>query len=243
MSYGADFPAADPANAPLDAPIFIGADPALWAVLILAVLLAGLAGWVLRGQSTARGGDASESIWKAIDAAAKDAMKADDNALKGRAEHLRTVIDARLGKVLIVAGGKGGLATRVATLDKAIEGKRPAEKKDAHGTPGHGHGEGHEQKHDDHGGAEGHGQTAGAAAAAAAASIVINVAPSASPPTEKPDHGGHPPHPPAQDDQMTTRQQIDAPRLAVAAFNEHWRPSKAREKELQEALDQLSGEA
>ena len=42
MSYGADFAHADPANAPLDPVIMIGADPFVWGAILLIVLAVGL---------------------------------------------------------------------------------------------------------------------------------------------------------------------------------------------------------
>lgn len=246
MSYGADFPTADPAGAPLDAPILIGANPVLWGALILLLLAAGLLGWFLRGQSAPKTGDASEAIWKAVNGAAKEAMTADDNALKGKAEHLAKVIRSRLGGVLAIAGGRGGLVAGLSALDKAIAGKHP-EKKDEPHKPAHDdHGKGHDDKASDHNHkAEGHGHdhTTGATTTAAAANIVINVAPSAPGKPEKPDHGGHPPHPPAPPKDMTGREQTDALRLAVAAFNEHWRDASARKGELRQALAELSGDS
>lgn len=243
MSYGADFPTADPAGAPLDAPILIGADPVLWGALILLLLAAGLLGWFLRGQSAPKTGDASEAIWKAVNGAAKEAMTADDNALKGKAEDLAKVIRSRLGGVLAIAGGKGGLVAGLGALDKAIAGKHPEKKEEPHKPAHDDHGKGHDDKVSDHDHKpEGHGHAASATAAAAAANIVINVAPSAPAKSEKPDHGGHAPPPPAPPKDMTGREQTDALRLAVAAFNEHWRDAGARKRELRQALTELSGD-
>lgn len=237
MSYGADFATADPANAPLDAPILLGADPVLWGALILLLLAAALLGWFLGSRSGPKGGDASSDIWKAIDGAAKDAMKADDSALKGRAEHLLSVVDKKLGKTLALAGGKGGLSACVTALRGAVEGKlkdKPKDDKhDAHPPKGD-HGEGHDDKHgDDH---DAHGPTS--SVGAAAANITINVAPSPAP--EKQSHDPHHPAPEPRKE-MTVREQTDALRLAVAAFNEHWRHRDARTRALQAALSELSG--
>jgi hypothetical protein len=45
MAYGADFATADAANAPLDAPLMIGADPVVWGALLLGLAAALLIGW------------------------------------------------------------------------------------------------------------------------------------------------------------------------------------------------------
>jgi hypothetical protein len=233
MPYGADFANADPANAPLDAPILLGADPLLWGALLLLLIAALMLGWYLGARSGPRDGDATASIWKAVDKAAKDAMRADDNALRGRAQALLDTLDRRLGRTLSLAGGKDGLTGCVATLRGAISGRRP----EAHGHADHDHGHGH--GHDDHR-AAGHGDRPDdhgePSTSASAANIVINVSQTA-PKPEKPGHDtGH--HPPRE---MTAREQTDALRLAVAAFNEHWRHEGARVREMRGALTELSG--
>ncbi len=242
MSYGADFANADPANAPLDAPILLGADPILWAALLLLLLAALLLGWFMGARSRGREGDATASIWKAIDKAAKEAMKADDNALRGRAQTLLETIERRLGKTLSLAGGKDGLTGCVAALRGAVAGRRPqlAHDKDDHGHRHDRHGHGDRKADGDHGDAE-HKDAAGSSATASGANITINVSQPA-PRPEKPGHGhdhGHDRHRPPRD--MTAREQTDALRLAVAAFNEHWRHEGARLGELRGALTELSG--
>jgi hypothetical protein len=236
MSYGPDFATADPANAPLDAPLYLGADPVLWAALILLLLAAVLLGWFLGSRAGPKTGDASASIWKAIDGAAKDAMKADDSALRGRAEHLLGVIDNRLGKTLALAGGKDGLSACVKALRAAVDGKLSEKPKDSHDAPKADHDKAHDDGHghDDKSGDD-HGHVS-ASTVAAAANITINVAP---PSPSKPDHDHHPT--PAPRKEMTVREQTDALRLAVAAFNEHWRHEKARVRALRAALAELSG--
>ena len=239
MSYGADFATADPANAPLDPPLVIGADPALWGALILLLAAAALVGWWFGARSVARRPDAARAIWEAIDEAAKDAMKADDNALKGRAERLLKVIENRLGRTLKLAKG---LSKNVGRLQKAVEGKA----EDEHGGHGGGHGHGHghgahapaHAPHDAH--AERVLEPAGASAASAASAVtVITVGPAAVHPPAEPAHGAHDHHPEPRD--MTQREQTDALRLAVAAFNQHWRDEHERIAELRAAHAELSG--
>lgn len=239
MSYGADFANADPANAPLDAPILLGADPVLWIALLMLLLAALLLGWFMGARSRGREGDATGSIWKAIDKAAKEAMKADDNALRGKAQALLDTLDRRLGKTLSLAGGESGLTGCVAALRGAVAGRRP-EPARPHGGPDHGEHAHEAHERDDHGSSDDHGHDdKPAGAAASAANIVINVSQTA-PRPEKPDHRpGHDHHRPPRD--MTAREQTDALRLAVAAFNEHWRHEGARLGELRGALTELSG--
>jgi len=120
MSYGANFANADPANAPLNPTIFIGAAPSFWAAILLALAAALLIGWYFGQRARRSGADAAHAIWKAIQDAVGSAMEADDNALKGRAEALRKVIEDRLGKTLKLSGGLSGWIKK---LDDAIAGR------------------------------------------------------------------------------------------------------------------------
>lgn len=240
MSYGPEFATADPANAPLDAPIYLGADPMLWGALVLLLLAAGLLGWFLGSRSGPKGGDGSGSIWKAIDGAAKDAMKADDSALRARAEHMLTVVDARLGKTLALAGGKDGLSACVTALRGAVDGKLADKPRDDTGKA-HDAGHEHDNSHG-HTPADDHGHDAHSSPSsigAAAANITINVSPTTPARPDKPDHDHKPAPLPRKE--MTVREQTDALRLAVAAFNEHWRHRDARTSALRAALSELSG--
>lgn len=243
MSYGADFAMADPANAPLDPPIFIGADPVIWLALILLLAAAALAGWYLGARGASRRPDAARAIWEAIDEAAKEAMKADDNALKGRAEHLLRVIDKRLGRTLKLAKG---LSKNVGRLQKAVDGKVEEDHGPAGGHGGHGHGDhghGGHAGHGSHGAHDAHAERvlepAGASASSAAAAsavTVITVGPAAVHPPAETHHVHH-----AEPHDMTQREQTDALRLAVAAFNQHWREESDRIAELRAAHAELSG--
>lgn len=231
MSYGDDFATADPANAPLDAPILLGADPVFVAAGLLLLLAALLLGWFLGARARSHEGDASASIWAAIDGAAKDAMKADDNALKGRAEELLGVIDRRLGRTLALVAGRDGLGEGVEGLRHAVSGRKPD---DHHGHDGddHGHGEGDDHGDGAHGGHADH--PAPGASASTGSVTIVNVIPGAPPASGRP--GGHAPR-----HDLTAREQTAALRLAVAAFNEHWRHEGARVKAMRAALAELSG--
>lgn len=239
MSYGADFANADPANAPLNGPLFIGADPFFWGAILLLIAAALLAGYFFGARSRSHSADAAHAIWKAIHDSARSAMGADDNALKGKAEALRKVIDERLGKTLKLAGGLSG---RIKKLDDAIAGKGPIQPGGGGGhTPsraggGHGGAPGSDtaQGESGHGGNGGGGGGGGVAAAAAASVTVVTIGgPATTGPTSPP------PTPPTVGD-LSHREQTDALRLAVAAFNQHWRDEAARVGELRDAHAELS---
>lgn len=220
MSYGADFATADPANAPLDAPLFIGADPMLWGALAIGLVAAFLIGWALGARSNANKGDAAQAIWEAVEDAAKDAMKADDDHLKGRAQQLLKVIKAHLGKTLVLSRGLSGT---VGKLQDAVNGKGRA---DGHG---HGHAPGH--GHDPNKPGEGHDPhpTPGPV-------VTVNVGTS---PAHASDHG-HAAGGDAGKRDLNTREQTDALRLAVAGFNEHWRHEAERVEEMRAARAELA---
>lgn len=229
MSYGADFANADPANAPLNGPLFIGADPFFWGAILLGLVAALLLGWYLGAQSRSRGPDAAHAIWAAINDAARAAMGSDDNALRGRAQTLFKVVESRLGKTL---GLTRELSRNVGKLKEAVKGEGPAD--------GHGHDGG-----DGHAGGHGHGahgaahETVGHDAHAAPAVTIVNVNAGAT------SHGNGDHAPPAHDARpekrdLNQREQTDALRLAVAHFAEHWRDESARVRELRQARAELS---
>jgi hypothetical protein len=233
MSYGADFANADPANAPLDPTVMIGADPFFWGAILLGLAAALLLGWYLGARSNSHRADAAHAIWKAVHDSARSAMGADDNALKGRAEALRKVIDERLGKTLKLAGGLSG---RIKKLDEAIAGKGPAQP-GGHGpqTPSRsGEGAGGEPAGGESGqGGSGGGGGGGGASAAASVTVVTIGGPTAPvQPTPTPA--------PTTVRDLNHREQTDALRLAVAAFNQHWRDEAARVGELRQAHAELS---
>lgn len=240
MSYGADFANADPANAPLDPTIMIGADPFFWGAILLLIAAALFAGYFFGARSRSHHADAAHSIWKAIHDAARSAMGADDNALRGKAENLLKVIDSRLGKTLDLAKGMSG---EIGNIRKAVKGESPSE---AHGPGGgHAHGGGHgaghggghgahAADHDAHGAHEVH---------AAPAVTIVNVNAGATAHAAAQPAADH--HVPGHDDKpekraLTYREQTDALRLAVAAFNQHWREEALRVAELRAAHAELS---
>lgn len=230
MSYGADFANADPANAPLNAPLFIGADPFVWGAILLGLAAALLLGWYLGARSNHSRADAAQAIWEAINDAARSAMSVSDNGLKGRAEHLLKVVEARLGKTLALAKGMSG---RLAKLKDAVEGKGPAE---AHGH-GAGHGAGHGGGHDAHASAHDAHGTREVHAAPPVTIVNVNAGVTAHAPADHP-APAHDAKPEKRD--LNHREQTDALRLAVAHFAEHWRDESARVRELRQAHAELS---
>lgn len=236
MSYGADFANADPANAPLNPTIFIGAEPSFWAAILLALAAALVLGWYLGARSGTYRSEAAHAIWQAIHDAVQSAMAADDNALRGRAEALRKVIEQRLGKTLKLAGGVSG---RIKKLDDAIAGRGPVQPGSGSGQPPRGGGDAGGQhavgEHGKGGNGGGSGGGGGGAAAAAATSVTVVTIGAPAGQTTPP-----PPAPPPVVGDLNHREQTDALRLAVAAFNQHWRDEAARVGELRAAHAELS---
>lgn len=220
-NYPADFPA-ERAFDPVQPEVFLWVDPLIIGALLLAALAIGLFGWWLGRNQASHDPDAAEDIWKAIDDAAKAAMKADNHAIPGKAQALRDVIDKKLGRTLKLAGG-----LKLKALDEALKGRGPAD----------GHGHSHAAAHGGHGshppaeGGDGHG---GSPAAAANVTIVTVTPPAVAP------HAGHAPHHPEHRD-LTADERNDALRLAVAAINEHWRHKADRIAAIRAAHAELSG--
>jgi hypothetical protein len=216
MSYGADFATADPANAPLDAPLLIGADPLVWGAFLLALLVAAMIGWLVGSGSRSRRGDAAEAIWKAADEAVEAAMKADTDSLPARAADLHRVLRARMGQTLDFARDVGG---RALNLEAALNGDAARAE---HRSADHPDGPGPDHAPDED-----------AAPAATRVMVTVGHAPAASP--SQPHRPHHPP--------MTARQRNDALRLAVVAFNDHWRRRSLREAEMRAVVAELSESA
>ncbi|NJC41237.1 hypothetical protein GGQ87_001495 [Brevundimonas alba] len=222
MSYGPDFATADAANAPLDAPLLIGADPMIWGAILLALVVAAMIGWLMGSGSRSRKGDAAPGIWEAVDDAAKNAMKADTDSLPARAAELQRVVKARLGCTLAFGGD---LNRCMKSLDEALKGEVD-EKAHAGGHSPAPHGE---TPHDHDGQGQDH------APAPAQANVTISV--------HAPTTGaGHAPHQPHHSPKrpMTTQERNDALRLAVAAFNDYWRHRSARQGEMRAIVAELS---
>ncbi len=222
MTYGAEFATADPANVPLDPPLLIGADPFVWGAILLALIVAGMIGWLMGSGARSRKGDAAPAIWDAIDDAAKDAMKADTDALPARAAELQRVVRARLGRTLAFGGD---LNRCVKALDVALKGE-VEDKSHHHSTTDHAAAHGQDKKH----GHDQDGQNPAPSAAAAAASVtIVSVHPQSA--------QAHPPRPGKRP--MTTQERNDSLRLAVAAFNDYWRHRTARENDMRAVIAEL----
>lgn len=221
MTYSEDF-AADPAGAPLDPTIMIGADPMVWGAIGLALVVAAMVGWLIGQGGRSKRSDAAHAIWDAVNDAAKAAMKADTEALPARASDLQRVLRARLGKTLAFGGELG---ERAGALDRALKGE--AEDTHGHAHGGHVPGGDAAHGHDGHGG--GKDDHASASSSAASVTIVSVHAQAATPPHPE-EHGARP---------MSTKERNDALRLAVADFNDHWRHRSAREGEMRAVVAEL----
>lgn len=219
MSYGADFATADPAGAPLDPTIMIGADPVFWGAALLALLVAALIGWLMGSGSRAKRSDAAGAIWEAIDDAAKTAMQADTEALPARASDLHRVLWARLGQTLDFGGELTGC---VKALDAALQGE--VEDKTAPAASPQAAADATRELDPDA------AATSSSSAAASVTLVSVHQLPAAPPPPS-----GKPGKRP-----MTTRERNDALRLAVAAFNDYWRHRAAREADMRAVVAELS---
>lgn len=222
MSYGADFATADPANAPLDPPLLIGADPFVWGAILLALIVAAMIGWLMGTGSRSKRGDAVPAIWDAIDDAAKDAMKADTDSLPARAAELQRVLKARLGRTLAFGGD---LNKCVKALDAALKGEVEDKSGHAHHAHAPAHSPTEKPDHD--------GDAHPPAPSAAASVTIVSVHPQPAPTHPHPDPKPH-------KRPMTTQERNDALRLAVAAFNDYWRHRSAREGDMRAVIAELS---
>ncbi|RZJ06039.1 MAG: hypothetical protein EON89_01670 [Brevundimonas sp.] len=218
MAYGADFATADAANAPLDAPLMIGADPVVWGALLLGLAAALLIGWYFGQSGKSSRPDAAESIWEEIDDAAKDAMKANGDTLSARASALLRTIEGRLGKTLALTGGAGKITK---ALKKALDGEA-ADK--PHGD--HGHDAAHEDKHGHHDAPP---------AATGGVTVIVNNGKGDDHKGADDHHGDHHAKKP-----LTVQERNDALRVAIGHFNDHWGQRRERVRELRAAHAELS---
>lgn len=216
MAYGADFATADAANAPLDAPLMIGADPALWGALLLGLAAALLVGWYFGQNGRGSRPDAVESIWEDIDDAAKDAMRADGDTLPAKASALLRTIDRRLGKTLGLAGGAGKITK---ALDKALKGESVDK---SHGDHGHDSGPDEKPGHHD-----------AAPAPVGGVTVIVNADQG-----HKPAGGAHDEH--GTKKSLSVQDRNDALRVAIGHFNDHWGLRRERVRELRAAHAELS---
>lgn len=220
MAYAADFATADAANAPLDAPLMIGADPVAWGALLLGLAAAALIGWYIGQGSRKARTDAADSIWEEIDDAAKDAMKADGDSLPARASALARTIDRRLGRTLGVGGRADAL---IEALDRAIRGEPPEKPHGSHA----GQGGGHEEK-------PGHHEATPAPSPVGGVTVIVNSGAGDGHKGSYSDHGDHAGKP------LGVQQRNDALRLAIGHFNDHWGLRRERVRELRAAHSELS---
>lgn len=218
MAYGADFATADAANAPLDAPLMIGADPVVWGAILLGLAAALLIGWYFGQSGKASRPDAAESIWEEIDDAAKDAMAASGDTLSARASILVRTIERRLGKTLVLAGGASKI---IKALKKAL-GSEPADK--PHGDHSH------DTPHDDK-----HGHHDAPPATAGGVTVIVNNGKSDDHKGADDHHGDHDAKKP-----LTLQERNDALRVAIGHFNDHWGLRRERVRELRAAHAELS---
>lgn len=218
MAYGADFATADAANAPLDAPMMIGADPVIWGALLLGLAAALLIGWFFGQGSRSARIDAADSIWEEIDDAAKEAMKADGDSLPAKASALLRTIDRRLGKTLALAGGASKI---IKALKKALDGE-PGNK--PHGD--HGHDAGHDDKHGHHD---------APTPATGGVTVIVNNGKAEDHKGVDDHHGDHEAKKP-----LSVQERNDALRVAIGHFNDHWGLRRERVRELRAAHAELS---
>lgn len=227
-------------------PGFDAGDGFWLALLVLALLGAGFAvGWFFAQRRAREDADRNAAdIHASILKAAETALGAGTHDLVAKAALLLALINARLGPVIVVGAGLGGL---VKALKLAVESRKP----DDHGHSGGGHGGGGHGGshggggHDAHG-AGGHGDAGHAAppGAVAVQQIVVTTAACGCAPAtctcvghgkdHGKDHGGshgekH------EDEHLTAPQQTEALSKAVRAFHDHWSQSGVRIEELRAA--------
>ncbi|MDZ4364009.1 hypothetical protein [Brevundimonas sp.] len=236
-NYPSDFQAAEAAYEMVEPPVFLGVEPLLIGLFLLALLVVAALAYMQgrrAGQST-NGDDAPAAIHKALLAASQAAMSADSNALKSKAVTLLNRIEDLLGPVLIVGTGLGG---SVKGLKEAIKGEVKEEAKPDPHKPSHGHDPSHGHAEPDHSVSV----PAPPSGLAFNHVTVIGLSPAPAAPAPAPVHDAHAP-PPAtpKTRKMDADEQTQALAKAVRAFHDHWAPEpRKRIDELKAARTALS---
>jgi len=240
-TYPSDFQPIDrPALEAVDSGVLLGLDPLLIVIVLALLIGVALLAWILGRRQLRAEPDAAESIWRAVNDAVQGAMRANTDSIPGKARHLRSVIDHRLGAVLALTGG---VSDAVEALDEALAGRRP--------------------EHDDHP-KGGHHDTGHAAPAAPAHVTVVSNShviikgdrvktDDAEHGHEASDHGkgqghddarkashtdGHDGH--SHPTPLTRQQEADALRAAVSRLNDHWGQKVERIRQIRAAHRALS---
>lgn len=205
-NYPADFSAgAD--LAPVEPTLMLGLPPLLLALLLIVAFGFLALGWAL-GRLRPTEEDTAPGLWKAIDTPLQTAMKANSDHLPGAARTVKSVIEARLGPVLTLAGGLSGSLHQIA---EALG--------DGHGGHGHGHDDhGHDADHASHDAAHGDAHDSHDAPHPGHAASGVTVIQTGTVVLTPPAPGkSKPPQPtPTPADRLATLRQ------AVVALNDHW---------------------
>lgn len=243
-NYPSDFQAPEAAYEMVEPPVFLGVEPLVIGLFLLALLVVAALAYMQgrrAGQST-NGDDAPAAIHKALLAASQAAMSADSNSLKSKAVALLNRIEDLLGPVLIVGTGLGG---SVEGLKDAIKGEVKEEAKPTPAKPapapvptpvacacGH----------DGRPGECSCGAAAGHATANALAFNHVTVIGLSPAPQPVPAPPAPPPPPEApKTRKMDADEQTQALAKAVRAFHDHWAPEpRKRIDELKAARAALS---
>jgi len=226
-NYPADFSAgAD--LAPVDPTLMLGLPPLLLALLLIVALGFLALGWAL-GRLRPTEEDTAPGLWKAIDTPLQTAMKANSDHLPGAARTVKSVIEARLGPVLTLAGGLSGPLHQIAA---ALD--------DGHSAHGHDGAHGHDDhSHDtDHAGHAPHDDAATThdahhpGHAASGVTVIQTGTVVLTPPAP----GKSKPPQPAP----TPAERLAALRQAVVALNDHWGRKDERLADLRAARRALN---
>lgn len=209
-NYPADFSAgAD--LAPVEPTLMLGLPPLLLALLLIVALGFLALGWAI-GRLRPTEEDTAPGLWKAIDTPLQTAMKANSDQLPGAARIVKSVIEARLGPVLTLAGGLSGPLRQIAAAlgdSHANHGHDGGHDDHGHDAdPGHGHDHGHHDAAPAHD-APHAGHAASGVTVIQTGSVLLAPAPSSHRPT---------PAKPVP----TPAQRLAALRQAVSDLNDHW---------------------